>query len=529
MIARTSTLQAIQLNEKTPFWNFGSRSVPSEILHHRYPGSGSEDDPYAVSWLPIDPQNPMQFTLIKKVTITFVTAFACFIVSLSSSAYAGSTHGIMVEFGISKELATAGLSLFVFGFSVGPLIWAPLSESIGRQSPFLISLLGLAAFSGGCAGAQNIQMLLVMRFFGGSFGSSPLTNASGVISDMFTARQRGLALLSFASTPYLGPCLGPIIGGFLEMKAGWRWVEGFLSAIAALAWVLMLFFVPETYAPVILRRRAKKLSCLTGKCHESKLDLQIGKSATITKRLKTVGLRPWMLLLREPIVLFLTIYAALIYGTLYMLFEALPIVYEDYRGWNKGVGSLPFIGVMIGVFCGVIYSLYDNQRYTKMQHQCTNGDSPAPEARLPPCMAASLTIPAGLFWFAWTNSPSVHWLVSVASLISFGFGLLLVYMGIVSYLIDTYTIYSASVMAGMSVFRFVFGAAFPLFSNAMYERLGIHWASCIPAFLSVLCMPLPFLIYKYGPEIRKRCKYAALAEKHLRTVREIVVVTEHAN
>jgi MFS family permease len=204
MIARTSTLQAIQLNEKTPFWNFGSRSVPSEILHHRYPGSGSEDDPYAVSWLPIDPQNPMQFTLIKKVTITFVTAFACFIVSLSSSAYAGSTHGIMVEFGISKELATAGLSLFVFGFSVGPLIWAPLSESIGRQSPFLISLLGLAAFSGGCAGAQNIQMLLVMRFFGGSFGSSPLTNASGVISDMFTARQRGLALLSFASTPYLG-------------------------------------------------------------------------------------------------------------------------------------------------------------------------------------------------------------------------------------------------------------------------------------------------------------------------------------
>jgi hypothetical protein len=236
-----------------------------------------------------------------------------------------------------------------------------------------------------------------------------------------------------------------------------------------------------------------------------------------------------MLLLREPIVLFLTIYAALIYGTLYMLFEALPIVYEDYRGWNKGVGSLPFIGVMIGVFCGVIYSLYDNQRYTKMQHQCTNGDSPAPEARLPPCMTASLTIPAGLFWFAWTNSPSVHWLVSVASLISFGFGLLLVYMGIVSYLIDTYTIYSASVMAGMSVFRFVFGAAFPLFSNAMYERLGIHWASCIPAFLSVLCMPLPFLIYKYGPEIRKRCKYAALAEKHLRTVREIVVVTEHAN
>jgi membrane-bound ClpP family serine protease len=112
---------------------------------------------------------------------------------------------------------------------------------------------------------------------------------------------------------------------------------------------------------------------------------------------------------------------------------------------------------------------------------------------------------------------------SVAALVPFGFGLLLIYMGIVNYLIDSYTIYSASVLAGMSVFRYAFGAAFPLFSSYMYHGLGIHWASSIPAFLSVFCMPLPFLFYKYGGQIRQNCKYAALSQKHLEALRQISV------
>jgi membrane-bound ClpP family serine protease len=138
-------------------------------------------------------------------------------------------------------------------------------------------------------------------------------------------------------------------------------------------------------------------------------------------------------------------------------------------------------------------------------------------------MSSAVAIPIGLFWFAWTNSPSIHWLCSVAALVPFGFGLLLIYMGIVNYLIDSYTIYSASVLAGMSVFRYTFGAVFPLFSSYMYAGLGIHWASSIPAFVSVLCMPLPFFFYKYGAQIRQRCKYAALSQKRLETLRQASV------
>jgi len=45
--------------------------------------------------------------------------------------------------------------------------------------------------------------------------------------------------------------------------------------------------------------------------------------------------------------------------------------------------------------------------------------------------------------------------------------------------------------------------------SQMYNNLGIHWASMIPAFLALACVPFPFVLYKYGPAIRTRCKYAA--------------------
>jgi hypothetical protein len=135
------------------------------------------------------------------------------------------------------------------------------------------------------------------------------------------------------------------------------------------------------------------------------------------------------------------------------------------------------------------------------------------------CIVGGIALPVGLFWFAWTNSPSVHWAVSVIAAIPFGFGMVLIFLSIMNYLIDSYTIFAASVLAGNGIIRSVFGAAFPLFTSQMYARLGIHWASSIPAFLAVACIPLPFLFYKYGASIRKKCKYAAQADAFMQRIR----------
>lgn len=400
---------------------------------------------------------------------------------------------------------------------IGPLAWAPLSELLGRQVLFIGTYCALTAFNSGAAGSQNIWTLIILRFFAGSFGSSPLTNAGGVIADMFPAKERGIAMSMFAAAPFLGPVIGPIIGGFLGMNAGWRWVMGFLGAFSGVVWIIGSLCIPETYAPVLLRRRAKRLTELSGKIYRSKLEIDQGR-VNLRESFKTALSRPWILLLREPIVFMLSLYMAIVYGTLYMLFAAYPIVFEQVRSWNQGVGSLPFLGIMVGMLMAVVYTIWDNKRYVRVEEE--HGGFAPPEARLAPCMIASVAIPVGLFWFAWTNYPSIHWMACIAAGVPFGFGMVLVFLSIMNYLIDAYTIFAASVLAANSVLRSCFGAAFPLFTTYMYQGLGIHWASSIPAFLAVACVPFPFLFYKYGPTIRKRCKYAAQSDAFMRKLQD---------
>lgn len=113
--------------------------------------------------------------------------------------------------------------------------------------------------------------------------------------------------------------------------------------------------------------------------------------------------------------------------------------------------------------------------------------------------------------FAWTNSPSIHWIVSIMAGAPFGFALCVIFQGINNYLLDSYTVFAASVLAGTAIIRSVLAAAFPLFTGKMYTALGIHWASSIPAFLALIFAPFPFILYKYGPHVRERCKYSAEA------------------
>jgi multidrug resistance protein len=489
--------------------------VTQGIIDYPYAGSGTEENPFIVEWIPNDPRNPMQFDTRIKWLYTVIVAFATLAVSLASSAYAGAVSEVLKDMDVSEEVATLGISLFVLGFAVGPLLWAPFSELVGRQIIFLITFLALSTFCAGAAGSQNVWTLIILRFFAGSFGSSPFTNAGGVIADIFAADQRGLATSLFAGAPFLGPSLGPVVGGFLGEKAGWRWVQGFLAVFTGLIWVIETMCIPETYAPLLLRKRAQRLSSITGCVYRSKMEIDRGK-VSAREAFSAALSRPWILLFTEPIVLLLSIYMAIVYGTLYMLFDAFPIVFQEIRGWNEGVGSLPFLSVMIGMMVAVGLNMYDNKRYIRI-HKEHHGFAP-PEARLPPSILGGLAIPIGLFWFAWTNAPSVPWIVCVLATAPFGFGMVLVFLGIMNYLIDSYTIYAASVLAANSIIRSCFGAVFPLFTTYMYHNLGIHWASCIPAFLSLACVPFPFIFYRYGPAIRQKCKYAAEADAFMRSL-----------
>ncbi|KAJ5151732.1 MFS general substrate transporter [Penicillium capsulatum] len=492
-----------------PRWRliFDDSAVTQDVIDHPYPGSGTTDDPYIISWIPNDPRDPMAFSNASKWGILFLISLTTLAVALASSAYTGALVEIITDFQISEEIFTLGISLFVIGFALGPVIWSPLSEHFGRRPVHIISAMALTVFCAGAAGAQNIQTLLILRFFAGSLGSAPMAVPGGVIADIFPAIYRGLAGGIWAIAPFLGPSIGPLVGGFLGQSAGWRWVQGLLAVFSGVVWLAVIFLLPETYPPLLMRKRAAKLEKITGKVYRSSLETE-QTSLPVHKTLIVALSRPWVMLFTEPIVLLLSLYMAIVYGILYLFFAAFPIVFQKHRGWSEGETGLAFLGITVGIFFSVVSAAFFFSLYVKKAIKAAPSLLP-PEARLPDSFLGAIMLPVGLFWFAWTNSPSVHWMAPVAAGIPFGYGMVSVFIPLFNYLIDGYTIYAASVLAANSILRSIFGAVFPLFTTYMFDDLGLHWAASIPAFLALACVPLPFFFYVFGARIRAKCHFSA--------------------
>lgn len=299
---------------------------------------------------------------------------------------------------------------------------------------------------------------------------------------------------------------GPIVGGFLtDSSLGWRWTA-WITLIASAAFGLLAFFiVPETYAPVLLQRRAARLRKETG---NTELYALLDKSRPTMKDIASKYLlRPVLMLFLEPILLAITLYLALVYGILYLFFEAYPVSFQEVRGWtNEGIAGLPFIGILIGVICGVALIVW--QTKTRFARKLAKHGRVTPEERLPPMMIASVLLPVGLFWFGWSSHPSTSWVAQVFAGIPIGMGILVIFMQGLNYIIDVYLMFANSAIAANTLVRSSLGGAFPLFATQMYNKLGVDWASSLLGFITLAMIPIPVLFFFYGKKLRAMSKFS---------------------
>lgn len=360
----------------------------------------------------------------------------------------------------------------------------------------------------GCALSRNTASILVFRFLCGAFGASPLTNSGGVIADIWDAKTRGDAMAIFSIAPFAGPALGPIIGGFIYVSGtDWRWLFWVCTIFSGVCFLLTALTLPETYAPIILKRKAQRIRKETGDDKYRAPAEMVKLSAT--GLLKATFFKPFAMLVQEPMLLAMTVYMAFVYGVLYLLFAVYPIVFEQGHGFNAGVEGLMFIAFFLGgVVAVILYITFFNPRYSRKVDELEKGQRVPPEERLLVVMLAAPAMVIALFWFAWTSYPSIsYWSPMLAGSL-LGFALLFVFLGLFNYIVDAYLANAASALSGNTVIRSAFGAGFPLFARAMYEKLGTQWASTLLGFLALAMVPIPFALYKYGPTIRSWSKHA---------------------
>jgi MFS family permease len=432
--------------------------ITNQVRDYDYPGSGTDEDPYVVDFVPDDPKNGLNLSPGIKWVIVMICAFNTLACSFASTVFAGAIFQVQEYFHVADEVAILSVSLFVLGFAIGPVVWGPLSELYGRQIIFIITLGASVLFEGASIACQerDAAALLVLRFLVGSFSSAAISNSPAVVSDIFIPAERGLAIMAYSMFPFLGPTLGPICGNFLAAAGGWRWVDVLATLFFAVMFVLGVVLVPETYGPYILRRRAAMLSKETGKVYVSKLDVGLPPK-TLGSTLGTALVRPMVMAVWEPISTAMAVYAALIYGILYLIFAAFPIIFVQERQWSQGVSGLAYIGIMVGQILGVPFYVVLEGKYRKKIAR--PGVVSTPEMRLEPALWGAVMLPASLFWFAWSSFPSVHWAVGLVGTVFFGLGNVLVFIAITNYIIDTYSLYAATAAATNAIIRALFGFA----------------------------------------------------------------------
>jgi MFS transporter, DHA1 family, multidrug resistance protein len=387
-----------------------------------------------------DPLHAQNWTLKKKLPIAAILGFQTLVAAFGSSIFSAATRRIAVVFGVSAEVGTLGVSLYVLGFATGPVLWAPFSELYGRRLPLLIAAFAFSIFSIATAVGKDLQTVLICRFWAGFFGACPLTCVGAVFSDMFNNRTRGIAITVFSMTVFTGPLLAPFIGGFITMSyLGWRWTEYIVAIMGFTSFALNVFFLKETYPPVILVSKASELRRRTKNwgIHAKQEEIEVDFRELLEKNFS----RPLRMLFTEPIVLLLSIYMAFIYGLLYLSLTAYPIVFQGIHGFNLGVGGLPFFGMITGQLLAGLFIVLRQPGYQKKL--AANNDWPVPEWRCPEIIIGGISFAIGLFWFGWTGyKASIHWIVPTLSGILMGFGLLCIFLQALNYLIDAYLMVS---------------------------------------------------------------------------------------
>ncbi|KAF4338869.1 major facilitator superfamily transporter [Fusarium beomiforme] len=470
-------------------------------------GNDRHEAPYLnkeghVDFSPDDLENPRNWSLERKWAITCIAVFLAMNGNFASSIFSGSVDSVVEEFGVSEVAASLTTTMFLLGFCAGPFVFAPLSEFYGRRWIFYITFLVYMAFNFLCAFPANFGSLLVGRFLAGVFISAPLSTTPGVLVDLWDRIERGNATGIFSLASWVGPSLGPVVSGFVQLKKNWRW--GMYSVLwLGAQTALLIFLIPETHAPTILAKKSKRAreSGISG--YEKVITEGEEDKPSLAQVYKMSLTRPWILMF-DLISLLCSIYTCIVFTLQFMLFSIYPIVFRDMRGWNAGVSQLPLLGQTVGAVLGAIFIFVDSER---RRSKDAAGKTLLPEDRLLMAMFGGVAFPITMFWLAC----AVPWIVPTLAGTFLSAALMLIYVAIINYLTDTYAQYAASVIAANTVARSAGSAAAPLFTTQMFTSLGVGGGGSLIGGVATLLALIPFVFFLYGARIRRKSKYA-LAE-----------------
>ncbi|KAK9718044.1 hypothetical protein K7432_005773 [Basidiobolus ranarum] len=468
---------------------------------------------------PVIRQDPRTFSKAKKVLIVAQLGFAGMLAPLSSTVYFPALPTITEDLKASGTAVNATVSLFILFMGIAPVFWASMSDHYGvRRILYLSSITIFIAASIGGAFVNDITLLIVLRCIQSCGSSSSSSLGAGTIADCYDLHERGTAMGLLFLGQYLGPLLGPTIGGFLTEAFGWRATFWFCGILAFVILVLMFFALPETY-------RQESRWGPTANSNIESTDEHGGDTTVIsetqlernsmenkvrepdTKVVAAKRMNPIasLALLKHWFVLIVSIETGISFGAMFTTETVLPGLFARTYNLNSSQTGLTYLGAgvgnIIGSFAGGMLSDY----FLKKARSARGGQN-IPEDRLGlnAWISGILFIPGGILIFGW----SVYYGVSLAApIIGFGilcFGLMQITTSISTYLVDSVPGRGASATAAANFVRMVLAAILSITAEPLIQAMGENYLSLFLALLNIVSLAALFWVKIKGPELRKK-------------------------
>ncbi|KAL1610425.1 hypothetical protein SLS60_002092, partial [Paraconiothyrium brasiliense] len=368
------------------------------------------DDPYLVAFSANDASNPKNWHSRRKWAVTDVLSATGFNRIMVSTIMAPALPLIAQELSMNSTETMMSFSSFVLATAFGPLIIGPLSEVYGRSPILHASNVWFLVWNIACGFANNKHTLIAGRFLAGFGASSIYALRGGVLGDIWTPEQRGKSLGIYILIPLLGAAVGPIIGGFMAGRTTWRWMFWSTSAFQAVMIIVSFTVFRETYAPLILKRRAERLRKTTGDTRYYTAHERMQKKKSVVQVLTKALSRPLRLMVHHPVIQVASLIEAFYYGILYLLLASFADLWTQRYHVSTEMSGLHYIAVAGGELIGSQLGGYVLDAFRRRLVAREANSSLSPEHRLPLIFPGQLIGFVGLLVYGWTAQYHVHWI-----------------------------------------------------------------------------------------------------------------------
>jgi hypothetical protein len=282
------------------------------------------------------------------------------------------------------------------------------------------------------------------------------------------------------------------------------WTNRITLIISGFAFLIALFFLPETNVKVLLEYKAKHLRLITG---DNRYTTEHEQSLNLTSELRKILVSSVRFPATEPAVLSLGTFLVLLYVLLFTFLSGFDYIFKrryDLTSLQEGAcfGSIALGATTSSLAAPGLYF------WTRRHLNYNENTSVVPEFRLWPAMATAPLLPISLFWLGWTNYPTISVYSGLSACFCFGVVLNAMYVSCYEYIIDSYGEKAAIALASITMMRYMIAGGMVMAARTMYEKIGVHWTLTLLGCVALVLTPAPYVLFKHGAKLRGKSPHA---------------------